>query len=40
VPQVRDPAVQAILLDVARALSMIVASIRRHCGGEETAGPP
>lgn len=34
IPQVRDPAMRAILRDVGRALRMIVASIDRHTGGD------
>lgn len=34
-PQVEDPAVREILRTVDRALSMILAAIRQHNGGEE-----
>ena len=41
VPRVQDPATRAIFLAIARALAMIVAAIRKHCGEEGgDAEPP
>jgi hypothetical protein len=40
VARVQDPAVRAILLTTARALAMIVAAIRKHCGDEEGEAEP